>query len=626
MDRKKKHVMRQSRTLIFSIVFVLTVSLILTLKLCNLRGEVTAEEQYSYSVSYMPVYLDGYAIQGYFCDNKILISMDDLTRYGFTMNYNADKNILYLSMDSEIVGEPTPQVIPSTNLTAVRSTLDTRICGIKIDAYALDGYTCVSVEDLVGLNSDYNLWWGWSDYNMNGGYEPDALAFYINTFRFNVSDWAALLTDMENAVNKTEIDLYTEGKCDEAVYYGARLEPRSGVYSGIVSDGNGDPETNKLAVFDHDFGTYSAYVEFDDYQTDLKKPASYIIPEKDCILQVPWNVNDINLVLSSENDDYIETTLDNIAKYNKPTIIRFGAEMNIGNLGDSPSGYVKAFRKIADKVHEYPNFAVMWSPNDKGSLDRAFWYYYPGDEYVDWIGVSSFSKKDFLNSLLFEDSPEPVTTREAQIYFTLGDFGYTTNSLKYITNFMKENNICKPLAISEGGVVSRVSYDTTGFDERWGDTRIRNMYWYAAMRYPSLKNIVYFNHDMQTEVIGFDLKYKPDYCAVMDEAMSNGQYLMKCGEEPRFTFVKVDGRYYGTIQSIPIYGYVYQPEQYTNSVEYAIDGEVFDVKNQIPYKTEINAADLTNGTHILSVTANGEHSTDSKEYTIEKANGAVRIY
>lgn len=112
--------------------------------------------------------------------------------------------------------------------------------------------------------------------------------------------------------------------------------------------------------------------------------------------------------------------------------------MNIGYLGDSPTAYIKAFRKIADMVHEYPNFAVMWSPNDNGSLDRPFGYFYPGDEYVDWIGVSSFLKKDFLNSLAVEDGSEVCTTRESQIYFTLGDFGYTTNSLKYITDFMKE--------------------------------------------------------------------------------------------------------------------------------------------------------------------------------------------
>ena len=267
----------------------------------------------------------------------------------------------------------------------------------------------------------------------------------------------------------------------------------------------------------------------------------------------------------------------------------------------------------------------MWSPNDNGSLDRPFWYYYPGDEYVDWIGVSSFSKKDFLSSLEIADGSEVVTSRESQIYFTLGDFGFTTNSLRYITDFMAEYNINKPLAISEGGVVTRLTYTDENIDY-WGETRIRNMYWYAAMRYPQLKSIVYFNHDMTNEVIGFDLKYKPNYAAIMDEAFSNGQYLMSLSDLPRFVFVKADGGRTYASGSIPVYGYVYQPEQYTTSVQYYLDGVLIDTKTEIPFKTNIDAASTPEGTHTLEMVANGEKSTEIKEYTLTKSAGVVRIY
>lgn len=577
----------------------------------------------SYSLTDFPVYVDGYRIQGYYCDNKILISADDLTRYGFEMNL--DGNILNFRTLSDIGSYPEMQTINITNYSAVTSPLDVRINGIKIPAYELDGHACVSVDDLVYLGDEYNVWWGWSDYNMNGGYDAADNSFKINCFRTKIWDWDALLRDMEEKVDKTELELYTEGAPEEAVYYGARLEPRSGVYAGIVSDGNGDPEIGTPPVFDHDFGMYSSYIEFDDFQTQLFKPSSYLIPEKDCVSQVPWNIQDINLALDDMNEGYIRETLDNLAAYNKPTIIRFGGEMNIGYLGDSPSAYVKAFRKVADIVHEYPNFAVMWSPNDRGSLDRPFWFYYPGDEYVDWIGVSSFSKKDFFSSLEIEDNAEIVTSREAQIYFTLGEFGYTTNSLRYITDFMEEYNINKPLAISEGGVATRFSYTNEDVG-RWGDVRIRNMYWYAAMRYPQLKSIVYFNHDMESEIIGFDLKYRPDFVEVMDEAFSNGQYLMSYGDTPRFAFVKADGgRSYGADEIIPIYGYVYQPEQYTNSVEYYIDGVWLDTKTEIPFRTNLSAGMLADGVHTLTVVARGEESDYTREYTITKSGGAVTI-
>ncbi len=614
----------------FKFLLFLALMLVLSIAAVLISGNICRGEKPgdsfsgTYSPTDFPVYLDGYRIQAYYCNGAILISLDDLTRYGFEMNYDPGNNIINLRTTSDIVVGPELSMITMSSCTARPSTLDTRVNGVKISAYALDNYACVSVDDLVALTDNYNVWWGWSDYNMNGGYDAENNCFSINVFRPKVWDWAALLHDMESRVDKTELEIYTEAPPDEAEYFGARLEPRAGIYAGIVSDGNGDPEIGKPPVFKHDFGIYSSYIEFDDFQKTLNKPSSYIIPEKDAVSQVPWNIKDINLALDPENDGYTKETLENLSRLGKPTIIRFGGEMNIGYLGDSPSAYVKAFRKIADMVHAYPNFAVMWSPNDSGSLDRPFWYYYPGDEYVDWVGVSSFSKKDFFSSLDIEDGSKLVTSRESQIYFTLGDFGFTTNSLKYITDFMAKYNIKKPLAISEGGVAARLSYTDENIDH-WGETRMRNMYWYAAMRYPQLKSIVYFNHDMPSEVIGFDLSFKPNYVKIMDEAFSNGQYLMSKDASPRFVFKSVRGRTFSGA-SIPIYGYVYQPEQYTERVNYYIDGSLINTKTEIPYKAAISTSQLTDGTHILDMEAVGEKTTERLIYTIEKNNGVITIY
>lgn len=564
----------------------------------------------SYTYSDKNILFDGFYINGYDYNGSTYISVDDMLNYGFEASFSSsnDGEIMNLRSTSEAILSENigdKNVFVPSEFKAVSSDLKIRINGIDIDAMSFDNHACVNIDTLISLNDDYNIEWGYSDYNMRGTYDIESGTYEIENFRFKVDDWSVLLHEMEDKVDDVEIDIYTEGDLSEGVYYGAKFEPHGGIYAGIVSDGNGDPEIGKEEVFHHDFGVYSSYIEFDEFQTDLNKPSSYILPEKDCISQVPWNISDINLVLSDKNDKYIREVLDNLDKYQKPTIIRFGAEMNIGTLGDSPSGYIKAFRKIADIIHnDYPNFAVMWSPNDSGSLDRPFEYFYPGDEYVDWIGVSSFSKKDFLGSLLIEDNPDVETSKEAQIYFTLGDYGYTTNSLRYITDFMKKNNINKPLAISEGGVVSRLSYNAIGYDEKWGDDRIRNMYYYAAMRYPELKSIVYFNHDMETEVIGFDLSYKPEYIKVMEEAFSSGAYILKYGDSADFTYVLADkGREYKRDDLVPIYGYIYVPEKPNEYVTYILDGEVYDTQYKVPYKTNLDLSSLGDGVHSLTVSA-----------------------
>lgn len=190
---------------------------------------------------------------------------------------------------------------------------------------------------------------------------------------------------------------------------------------------------------------------------------------------------------------------------------------------------------------------------------------------------------------------------------------------------MKENNINKPLAISEGGVVSRISYSDENID-LWGEKRVRNMYWYAAMRFPQLKSIVYFNQDMKSEVIGFDLSFKPNYTQIIEEAITTGPYLLSYNETPKYTFVKADGGRTYNSDYIPIYGYVYQPEQYTNYVEYYIDGNLLDTKTEIPYKTYLNKNSVSDGTHTLTITAHGAASEISKSYTLVKEAGNIVIY
>jgi beta-mannanase len=66
------------------------------------------------------------------------------------------------------------------------------------------------------------------------------------------------------------------------------------------------------------------------------------------------------------------------------------------NNGRDPAAYVRAYRRIhrifADEGAD--NVAWVWSPNWNSGPDAA-WNrmerYYPGDSYVDWVGVSGYN-------------------------------------------------------------------------------------------------------------------------------------------------------------------------------------------------------------------------------------------
>ena len=291
----------------------------------------------------------------------------------------------------------------------------------------------------------------------------------VSAYDFPEPDWGAVLKERTQMVTETQFDLYVEGDPSLAPYYGAKLEPKAGTYIGMVAD----QAESYLPL-----GSYLTYVETPD-QEDLYYPSNSMIKRDDVVTMVGWNFQSLDDV------DYgkMRQTLDMLNGYNKPMMIRFANEMNVSSLGDDPDRYVEAFRNVANMIHEYPNFAVVWSPNDMGALDRPFEYYYPGDEYVDWVGISCYMIRYFG----FDKNAQ---TRD-HIFFMTDEYAWATNKVQLILKFMEEKGIQKPVMLSEGGVAC---YNSNGDDySGWSEPRMRNMYWYLIMKYPQIKMINYFN-------------------------------------------------------------------------------------------------------------------------------------
>lgn len=130
--------------------------------------------------------------------------------------------------------------------------------------------------------------------------------------------------------------------------------------------------------------------------------------------------------LRSVTDSSARDLAAHLKQYNDdgvPVIVRFAHEMN-GSWypwGQQPQRYIDAFRRVASAVHaQAPGSAMMWAPsygggypfaggqytaqaassdaraldtNQDGRLDAtddSYRPYYPGDEYVDWVGISLY--------------------------------------------------------------------------------------------------------------------------------------------------------------------------------------------------------------------------------------------
>jgi glycosyl hydrolase family 26 len=97
-------------------------------------------------------------------------------------------------------------------------------------------------------------------------------------------------------------------------------------------------------------------------------------------------------------DDTIRRAAGLAKATGRPLYLRFAHEMNLPHSqwgageGNRPADYVAAWRRVVDvfRTEDARNVRFVWSPDvDDGSAPFAAWY--PGDDYVDWVGLDGYN-------------------------------------------------------------------------------------------------------------------------------------------------------------------------------------------------------------------------------------------
>ncbi|MPZ24198.1 MAG: hypothetical protein GEU28_11810 [Dehalococcoidia bacterium] len=103
---------------------------------------------------------------------------------------------------------------------------------------------------------------------------------------------------------------------------------------------------------------------------------------------------------AGDHDDYARSWARGIRDHGGPVVIRFAHEMNHGHFawaagvnGNTPEQYVAAWRHVRQIFLDEgaQNASFSWSPNIAYDGTTPFDQLYPGDEHVDWIGLSGFN-------------------------------------------------------------------------------------------------------------------------------------------------------------------------------------------------------------------------------------------
>jgi hypothetical protein len=155
-----------------------------------------------------------------------------------------------------------------------------------------------------------------------------------------------------------------------------------------------------------------SYPASESYASNFPTPQLVTLSNDGYLPEITWEpwldssgVNQPNYSLASiidgNHDSYIQSWAKAAKAYGKPLLIRFAQEMN-GTWypwseqvnGNSPGEYVQAWQHVHNIFAEdaVQNVKWVWSPNVVGSgASSDLTELYPGDAYVDYIGIDGYS-------------------------------------------------------------------------------------------------------------------------------------------------------------------------------------------------------------------------------------------
>ena len=105
-------------------------------------------------------------------------------------------------------------------------------------------------------------------------------------------------------------------------------------------------------------------------------------------------------IVRGKFDAYVDFWANELARYGQPVYLRFGHEMNgnwypwsAGVNGNTAAVYIAAWRRIQRRFVKAGarNVRWVWSPSIEFAGSTPLDQLYPGDAYVDWVGLDGYN-------------------------------------------------------------------------------------------------------------------------------------------------------------------------------------------------------------------------------------------
>ncbi|MBO4915954.1 MAG: S-layer homology domain-containing protein [Oscillospiraceae bacterium] len=397
---------------------------------------------------------------------------------------------------------------------------------------------------------------------------------------------------MKHLTRPMEVYALTDKPAD-VPYYGAKGEPVCGLWYGTVPEVTHQNDSAALI-----------YVQFNDGHT-MQHWLDYYC-ERDSVtnrslnsggvVELAWNFKESNAGLDEvlAADSYIKASLAELGSRNCTVFLRPGAEMNGGwpELPDADK-FISAYRKIAQEARKYSNIALVFSPQDVNNRNVTYDTYYPGDEWVDWFGVSTYHRGESgEGAYTFDDR-----AHDNDAFYCVGLYGSDPLIiLQDLVDMAKAHK--KPMMISECGFAIR-SRKTGVVQTSYAADRMNKFYAYLPMLYPQIKAVFFFNNNVMRDDYEYAIAGYPTLASIYTGKVSAAPFI-QWGSKTAPSYAKLSD-VKPTDGSLTLGTYVSLPGTGGTTVRYALDGVQKGSSSSEPFSLTLTG--LTPGKHTLTVTA-----------------------
>ena len=422
-----------------------------------------------------------------------------------------------------------------------------------------------------------------------GDYANSAAAF--NSLYTYASKYGSEFYDYAKAAKARALQytpsvaMYTDN--GPQVYYGAKNEKQNGVLFGICANGGtrSKLKNESMTLIYQELGK-----PFLAYNKNVLAEAENSGIAVEYALNCTNEGNDIRNIQNLTSS--LQEISDVLKEYDTvPVYLRFAAEFDVWSVMATPDEFKSAFRYVSEYFKSRnKNVAMVWSLNQVSAWNVNADDYYPGDSYVDWVGISLYAQPYFLGDKNAKDENEVVFKS-----------GRNSDPVIAIKEIVEKYGTKKPVMISESGcghTLVQSGEDTSGFAVK----RLKEYYSYLPMVYPQVKLIAYFDWFVDGEKNDFRLSsnstLQQEYLKlVKGDRFIHGSF----SNDTDIRYRKVsDGTWLYGVFPVSCYAHKYNTDPV--KVTYFIDGNYVGQSAEVPFTTYIDANKYS-GTHTLKAVA-----------------------